>query len=441
MAVRRPVSPPSADLPAPSLVRVARIGADGDGLAEPGPLYVPFTLPGEFLRAAPVARRGEGFAAVAEAIVTASPDRVEPPCPHFGACGGCALQHWAMQPYLAWKSALLASALRRAGFADAAIQPIVASPPHTRRRVDLAIRRGPGGLTIGLHRHQGREIVDIVSCDVLDPAIVSLIPALRALLKGATLLKREASAVINLLDTGFDLLLRTDAAPDTRDRIRFTEFAQAHGLARIHWAMGNDVPEAICSLRPARISLSGVNVTPPPGSFLQASPTAEAAIITAVIAGLPQKRTAKSRIAELFAGCGTLTFGLAAHMRVAAFEGDAPAVLALRDAANHAGLAGRVETHLRDLARQPLSAKEFSDFACVVLDPPFAGAFDQIGLIAASGVRRVIYVSCNPAALARDAAVLQAAGYTLLSATPVDQFLWSARLESVCVFSRERRSA
>ena len=440
MAVRRPASPLSADLPGASLVRVARIGADGDGIAEPGPLYVPFTLPGERVRAVPVGRRHEGFSAIAEAVLTPSAERVAPPCPHFGACGGCALQHWAMAPYLDWKIGLLAAALRRAGYPDAVLAPISPTPPRTRRRVDLAIRRGPGGLAIGLHRVQGREIVDIVTCDVLDPALVALIPALRGLLKSAAMLKREASAVINLLDTGPDLLLRTDAAPDANYRTRFAEFAQRHGLARIHWAMGNGLPEAICTLRPARIEMSGVQVTPPAGAFLQASPAAEAAIRNAVVAGLPTKRTAKSQIAELFAGCGTLSFAMAPHMRVAAFEGDAPAAASLQDAANQAGLAGRVQAHLRDLVRQPLSAKELSAFACVVLDPPFGGALDQIGLIAASTVKRVLYVSCNPVALARDAAILHAAGFSLLSATPVDQFLWSARLESVCVFSRERNS-
>jgi 23S rRNA (uracil1939-C5)-methyltransferase len=145
--------------------------------------------------------------------------------------------------------------------------------------------------------------------------------------------------------------------------------------------------------------------------------------------------TKRSRIADLYAGCGTFSFVLAGRARVAAYEGDAPSVAALRAAANAAGLAGRVEAHVRDLARQPLSAKELAAFAAVVLDPPHAGALAQTALIAASGVARVIYVSCNPAALARDAKVLHEADYKLLSATPIDQFLWSARLESVAVFA------
>ncbi len=103
---------------------------------------------------------------------------------------------------------------------------------------------------------------------------------------------------------------------------------------------------------------------------------------------------------------------------------------------NAAGLAGRIEARHRDLVRQPLNAKDLSGFAAVVLDPPHAGATVQIAQLAAGNVPRVIYVSCNPAALARDAAMLRGAGYALLSATPIDQFPWSARLESVCVFGK-----
>jgi 23S rRNA (uracil1939-C5)-methyltransferase len=179
-----------------------------------------------------------------------------------------------------------------------------------------------------------------------------------------------------------------------------------------------------------------VAVRPPPGGFLQASAEGEAAIVEAVLAGLPEKLAGKARIAELYAGSGTLTFALAQRARVAAWEGDGPALAALKEAVNRGGLAGRVEAFARDLARGPLGEAELAGFAAVVLDPPHAGAAAQVARIAASAVKRVIYVSCNPAALGRDAAVLRGAGFRLLSAVPIDQFLWSARLESVCVFSR-----
>jgi 23S rRNA (uracil1939-C5)-methyltransferase len=173
-------------------------------------------------------------------------------------------------------------------------------------------------------------------------------------------------------------------------------------------------------------------VLAPPGAFLQASREGEAAIIAAVQEGLPAR---SRRIADLYAGLGTLSFALAARGSVAAFEGDATAHAALSVAAGGT----RVRAVRRDLARQPLQPGELAAFDAVVLDPPFAGAAAQCTAIAASDVRHVAYVSCNPAALARDARTLREAGFALLSAVPIDQFLWSAELECVAHFARGGR--
>ncbi len=407
-------------------------------MAGGAPLYLPFTLPGEIVRARPIGKRGEGWSGTAE-ILHASPERTTPPCPHFGTCGGCALQHWQDAPYLAWKGELLHAALRRAGFESSEVAAIARTPVRARRRVDLAIRRHGATITVGLHAAGGPDIIDLQSCTVLHPVLFALIAPLRQMLRSLGALRREGSALCNLLDSGPDLLLRTDAELSTGDRVRLAEFAARHGLPRISWARGHGTPETACLLRPPMTDLAGLSVQPPPGGFLQASHEGEAAIRAAVIAGLPGRMTGKSRIAELYAGSGSFTGALAKHARVIAFEGDAAAAKSLAAGASGAGLAGRVEVRHRDLARQPVAAREFAAFAAVVLDPPFAGAVAQMAEIAASKIARVVYVSCNPAALARDAKLLHQAGYRLLSATPVDQFLWSARLESVTVFSNARR--
>jgi len=430
--------PASVALPRPAEVIVTRLGSEADGLAlhpDGAPLYLPYTLPGETVRATPTHKRGDGWASTAE-ILASSPDRVAAPCRHFGTCGGCTLQHWAEPAYTAWKLGLLQAALHRAGYPAPTIAPLQHTRPTSRRRMDLAIRRIPNGIAIGLHAQRSATIVDITECHVLHPALVALAADLRDLLHRLGGLKREGSAVVNLLDSGPDLLLRTDAPLTTPDRTRLADFARVRGLPRITTQNGTGPIEPAAALRPATTMLSGTLVTPPPGAFLQASAEGEAAIVAAVLAGLPDKLPAKARIADLYAGCGTLTFALARYARVAAYEGDAPSAVALREAANHSGQAGRVEAYTRDLARQPLADKELSGFAAIVLDPPHAGAEAQVARITASTVKRVIYVSCNPAALARDAALLRQAGFGLLSATPIDQFLWSARLESVCVFSR-----
>lgn len=416
---------------------VTALGAAGDGFArlpDGGSCFVPRSLPGEALTARALRRRGDGWFADLETVHRASPDRIAPPCRHFAACGGCALQHWADAPYAEWKRAKLVEALSRAGFADAPVGPLLRTPPRARRRADLALRRQPGGgVTLGFHARVGGAIVDLRTCEVLDPRLVALFDPVREALRGFSALKREGSAVLNLLDTGPDLLLRTDGALDAAGRSRCAAFASAHGIPRVAWALGNAAPEMAAQHGPAAIRFGDAVVHPPPGAFLQASPAGEAAILDAVLDGLPERLTARAAIAELHAGIGTLSFALAERARVTAFEVSAEAVGALAAAAGRTG--ARITAVRRDLARQPLLAAELKPFAAVVLDPPFAGAPEQVPLLARARVPRVVYVSCNPAALARDARTLKEAGYRVLSAVPVDQFLWSPHLEAVVAFS------
>ena len=413
------------------------MGADGDGVAAlPGgtSLFLPDTLPGELVQPGALARRGEGWTSEARVLEPAL-DRVPPPCPHFGPCGGCTLQHWRDDSYAAWKAAQVGDAMQRMG-GPALPVSISRTPPAVRRRMDLAIRRDGPAVQIGLHRRRSRDIVDMHACPVLHPALFELIQALRPVLRRLQGLKREGSAVVNLLDSGPDLLLRTDAELTSGDRILLTALANAHGLARISWAPGlargsQGEPEPACQLRPAVTALGGVDTPIPPGAFLQASREGETAIVEAVLAALPPLAT-KARIMELFAGCGSITHALATRARVQAYEGDLAAYTALRRAANP-----RVQAIQRDLARQPLQAAELKGAGAIVLDPPHGGALAQMPALAASGVP-VVYVSCNPAALARDGRVLLQAGYRVASVAAIDQFLWSARVEGVVGFTKGR---
>jgi 23S rRNA (uracil1939-C5)-methyltransferase len=385
---------------------------------------------------APPPLRGGGRGAGSSPLPDPGPARVEPPCPHFGSCGGCVLQHWRDDAYMARKSDVLASALHRAGFGDVALSAPARTQPGERRRMDLAARRTRDGVLLGLHRLRSTEVVDLNTCHVLHPTLVALIAPVRRLLTRMQALHRDGSLIANVLDRGVDLLLRTDATLTLADRLAVNEFARVQNLPRVAWAQGNGEAEPICILRPPVIALSGVAVSPPPGAFLQASAAGEAAIVGTVLDALPDKLPARARIAELYAGCGTITFALARRGRVTAWEGDAASIAALRFAANQAGLAGRIEAVQRDLARQPVMAKELAGVTAVVLDPPHGGAAAQMAQIVAAMPPLVIYVSCNPATLARDARTLHLAGYQLVSARPIDQFLWSARLESVCCFRR-----
>jgi 23S rRNA (uracil1939-C5)-methyltransferase len=422
---------------APLAVTVRRLGADGDGIAE-GPdgslLYLPRTLPGERVLARPLGRCGAGQLAEAVEILQASPERIPPLCPHFATCGGCALQHWQAAACAAWKAGLLQAALQRAGYVAAIARP-VAAPAASRRRFDFAFQRETGGVRLGLHTVHRDTRVAVRACPVLHPVLEALLAPLREVLSALTPGKREGRAVANLLDTGVDLLLTTATAPSAAARARLIAFAHAHGLARISWSDGHASPETLCALAPPRLHLAGVAVSPPPGAFLQATREGEAAIVAAVLGGLPERLPPRASLIELYAGCGTLSFPLAARARLLAYEGNPAQAAALQAASRAAGLDGRLRVVCRDLTRQPLGAEECAADA-VVLDPPYDGAARQMQALAAARPPRVIYVSCNPAALARDAAVLHAAGYRLLAATAVDQFVWSARLEAVVVFAR-----
>jgi len=359
------------------------------------------------------------------------PEQMTQHCQHFGVCGGCAVD----DRHAIDKFSLLESALTRAGFADAPIAPLVEVPAGTRRRADLAATRKGTDIALGLHKSRGNDVVDMRECALLRPEFLPLLAHLRELLRSLTAFRRAGSVVINWLDNGPDILLRLDAEFLPPDRKRIIEFAKTHGSPRISIATGEDVPEPVVIITNPMLHFGSVTVTPPPGGFLQASAEGEAAIIAAVLAGLP-KLSAKSRIVELFSGAGTLSFPLAAHAGVEAYEGDAASVAAAETAARAANLAGRIVFSRRDLHRRPLQPAEMAKAAAVVLDPPFAGAAAQMRFITASGVARVIYVSCNPEALAHDSATLHRAGYEVISATPIDQFPYSGNLESVVVFAK-----
>ncbi len=417
------------------------MGAAGDGiatLADGSTCFIARALPGEAVRASPGPRTRDGARARLDAVLDPSPDRVAPPCRHFTqGCGGCAVQHWNPDAQAAWKRDRVAEALSRAGFRDAPVAATIATPVGLRRRADLALRRGPDGLRIGFHAAGSAEVLDLVECPVLDPRLVALLAPLRAMLRRLPALRREGSAVVNLLDTGPDLLLRTDGPLGAAERALLAAFATETGLPRIAWAQGHAPAEVAVQHGPVGIALSGVTVAPPPGAFLQASPAGEAAIVDAVLAALPRRLAGRGRIADLHAGLGTLSIPLAARGRVAAFEGDAGAVAALSAAAGRAGLP--LAATRRDLARQPLTVAELAPFAAVVLDPPFAGAPEQAALLARSAVPVVVYVSCSPAALSRDAKAFAAAGWQVAAATPIDQFVHSAQVEAVVALTRPKR--
>ncbi len=407
-------------------LEVLRVGTQGDGVAE-GPVYVPFTLPGERVRAKAQAGRGE----LVE-VLAPSADRQAPPCPHFFACGGCALQHWTQPPYLVWKAELIREALSREGL-EAEILPPVACAPGTRRRLALHARPGrPGEARLGYKARGSWALVDIEVCPIADPRLVASFPALRRL--AAAFLEHPRSAPtlhVTWTETGVDVdvtgVERRTGGLSADAQLRAAEGAEAAGFARVTLA-----GEILYQAGRPSVRLGQAVVALPPGAFLQATQAAEQAMGDFVL----EAAAGAERVADLFCGVGTFSFRLAERARVLAADASAEAIVALGAAVAGAPGLKPIAAEARDLFRRPVLAQELKGVQAVVFDPPRAGASAQAGQIAASGAGRAIGVSCNPATFARDARVLVDGGFTLERVLPVDQFLWSPHVELVGVFSR-----
>ncbi|MDH5797466.1 MAG: class I SAM-dependent RNA methyltransferase [Paracoccaceae bacterium] len=401
---------------------IERLGHLGDGIA-PGPVFVPGTLPGEVVEG----EVSDGRMA-APKIVTPSPDRVRAPCPHFRACGGCVLQHASDGFVASWKAGVVQQALR-AQRITAEIVAVHSSPANSRRRAVLSGRRTKKGATVGLHARASDAIVEIPDCLLMDPAIMGLIPALKALTAELGSRKGELSFAVTVSEGGLDLAVRDGKGLDGPKRIRLAEIATTNDLARLVWD-----DEVIVTRRPPVQRFGRTAVVPTPGAFLQATPQGEAALLDAV-----NRAVAKAKaVADLFAGCGTFALPLAENAEVHAVEGSAEMLKALENGWRRAERLHRVTTEARDLFRRPLMPDELKKYDAVVIDPPRAGAEAQTEQLADSAVPVIAAVSCNPVTFARDAKVLIDAGFNLDWIEVVDQFRWSPHIELVARMSRTR---
>jgi len=410
---------------------ISAIGAQGDGLArlnDGKPAFVPLTLPGETVRAQMEGARGE----VAE-ILTASADRVAPPCKHFGHCGGCALQHWAAAPYLGWKAEQIRIQLSMEGL-ETEILPTFAAPAASRRRVALHARRGSKGqgALLGFKERRSWSLVSIDECPVTDPRLVAAFPALAKLAEPFLEHPKSAPTLhVTLTATGLDIdvtgVERKSGGLSADARMRAAMAASEGDFARVTLA-----GETVYGARQPMVKLGPAVVALPPGSFLQAVPAAERAMVEFAVA----QAQGASRIADLYCGVGTFTFRLAEIGAVYAAEMSPPAVAALKAAIGAAPGLKPITAEARDLVKRPTLSTELAKTDVVVIDPPRAGAAEQTVEIAKSKVAKVVSVSCNPGTFAKDARALVDAGFRLEKVLPVDQFVWSPHIELVGVFTR-----
>ena len=385
---------------------IVRIAARGDGVTASG-RHVAFGVPGD--------------AVLDDGALAFGPHHQEPPCRHFPECGGCQLQHADDEAYRDYLVSRLETALAQHGL-ETAIRAPHLSPPRTRRRATLKALSVGQRVLIGFNAQQSHRIVDMQECHILRPELFALVEPIRGLLAGMLQPKRIAEVQLTLIDRGPDVLLKGVPAGRLAEIEQLTSFAMDHELARLSVDRGLG-PEALYEPQPASVTLAGVPVGFPPGTFLQATEDGESALIEAVQECVGGATT----VADLFSGLGT--FALATNAGAAA-EASRDAVAALKRAAP------TMAVEHRDLYRRPLDAQELRRFDGVILDPPRAGAAEQVAALANSAVARIAYVSCNPATFARDARALEDGGCKLEWVQPVGQFRWSTHVELAACFSR-----
>jgi 23S rRNA (uracil1939-C5)-methyltransferase len=406
---------------------ITRLGSHGDGIAETatGTVYVPYTLPGETVEVEPWP--GHADRRRLNRIAVASPARTAPICPHFGACGGCALQHLAAGPYRDWKRALVTAALARARL-EAPVGELIDAHGEGRRRAVLHARCGGGDvLAVGFAARKGHRVVAIDRCPVLAPALTDAIAVAWDIAEVLAPAHKPLDIQVTASDAGLDVDVRGSGRLTAADTAAIAGVAERRNLARV-----TRHGELVAQRRLPTVTIGRAAVVLPAGAFLQATSAGEAILAHLVIGHCQGARTA----ADLFCGFGPFALRLAERARITAVDSDTDAVAALQRAAAATPGLKPVTAQQRDLFRRPLAASELNGLDAVVFDPPRQGAEAQAHELAASPAPTVVAVSCNPTTFARDARILVEGGYRIVQVTPVDQFLFSAHVELVALFTK-----
>jgi 23S rRNA (uracil1939-C5)-methyltransferase len=408
-------------------ITIARLGHRGDGIADTniGPVFVPYSLPGETV----TVERVTGHADRRQLVHIDKPshERAVPVCKHFGVCGGCAMQHWSLAEYHLWKRELVVEALAQANLI-APVEPLIDGHGQGRRRAVLHSRRGARDiLEVGFMAPRAHHIVTIDRCPILAPGLNGAIQAAWAIAESLKPTKKPLDIQVTASDSGMDIDVRGSGPLSSQRTTALAAIAGKHRIARI-----TRHGELVTQREPPMLKIGRANVLLPPGAFLQATADGEATLARLVIGHV----CGAKHVADLFSGVGTFALRLAERARVSAADSEANAIKALeRAAATTPGLKA-VEVQTRDLFRRPLMAAELKTFDAVVFDPPRQGAEAQAHELAKSKVPVVVAVSCDAATFARDARILVEGGYKIVTVTPVDQFRYSAHVELVAKFER-----
>lgn len=405
-------------------MKIEKLGAKGDGIGtfDGAEVFAPYTLPGERVEGEIVDGRMDR-ARILEPV----PLRVKAPCSHFKTCGGCLTQHIDGAFLSDWKRDLVRDALAKQGLTTE-LRDTITSPPQSRRRAVFTGKRTKAGAFLGFHARGTSQIVPINSCTLVHPDISAGFDGLKALVKIAVSRKSEVRIAVTTSLGGLDVSVSNALPLDNAVQGQAVKITHDHGFSRVFWN-----GEIIIERMPAQQQFGVAHVTPPNGSFLQATQDGEATLVETVQGIIGDAK----KVADLFSGCGTFTLPLAKKAEMAAFESDTSMLAALDKGWRAAVGLKKVDTATRDLFHNPLREDELKPYDAVVIDPPRAGAKAQTELLAASGVNTIAFVSCYPATFARDARILVDGGFSLDWVQTVDQFLWSSHCELVAQFTRK----
>ncbi|HEX3504094.1 MAG TPA: RNA methyltransferase [Xanthobacteraceae bacterium] len=408
---------------------IERIGHRGDGVADSadGPIFVPAALPGETVEVGEVLGHPDRRQLLR--VETASPQRIAPICPHFGICGGCAMQHWETSAYRAWKRSLVVEALRQARI-EAPVADLIDAHGDGRRRVVFHARRGTHDiLEVGFAAARAHHVIPIDRCPVLAKSLDGALKAAWAIAELLSPLRKPLDIHATATDAGLDIDVRGSGPLTATATSALARLVAQYNLARL-----TRHGELVAQARAPTMRVGATTVVLPPAAFLQATAEGEH-VLAQLVSEICAAAKPKKGVADLFAGIGPFALRLAEQTRVTASDDDEPALAALTRASHTPGLKP-VTAERRDLFKNPFLAAELNRFDAVVFDPPRQGAQAQSREIAASRVPIVAAVSCNPGTFARDARILVDGGYQLASVTPVDQFRYSAHVELVARFER-----
>ena len=413
-------------------LEVSGLGARGDGLAyHDGQLvYLPSCVPGDIVEVRFLEQGKKTPSIEVLQLIKSSPKRVEPECRHFDECGGCSLQHFNDETYREWARDRVKMALLQQGLADNTVQEASVVSRQSRRRVSLKARKIKNKVILGFNKSQSHTIVPITECPVACEAIVNVFKPLADTLNQVLPTGAQGDVFITNTETGLDLLFDISVILNLDMRERLTSFAMTYDIAALHWR-GDGYLDPVIIQREPIMRFDGVAVKLPPAGFVQASGEAEKILSSHVLDACGGRRAA----VDLFAGIGTFTFPLAGDRKVLAVEGALSAVKALQVASTRQTRKDILVEH-RDLFRNPVSVKELNNFDSVIMNPPRAGALEQVKELVKSDIDLIIYVSCNSNTFSRDAKLFIEHGFLLDSIKPVAQFLWSIHVELVGVFKR-----